>query len=457
MVSRFASMVIAVLALCLSFPAMADEYKTRFVSLAPGVPGLLHEPTDPRGKAGIGVLVMHTNADYLRPFPANPCEQLAQRGYRVLCANTSASKSGFWNDGDIDKLLLNVKAGVVYLRADSAVHKVVLFGHSGGGAMMAAYQNIAENGLKACQGPEKLIKCSSALADMPAADGLMLIDSVLGGPVTTLWSLDPAVIDETDAQQLAPELDMFNPANGFKPGGSMYSGAFKERFFAQQGERMNRLIATAQQRLAVIEAGKGRFKDDEPMVIAGANGAHNKLNTQDLTLQARTVNAWPLLHANGSVTKEVIHSVRVPRVIQTTTSLAGGGLTTTVRKFLNTWAIRTTKDYGYDATSIRGIDFTSSYANAIDSIAGINRPLLQVAMTGSHEFFASEFIRQYAKSTDKTLAYVEGAKHDFMPCTECAVAKGLPANQYGDTLKTLFDYIDTWLSTPERFIARNSP
>lgn len=418
---------------------------------------MLHEPRTPGAKAAIGVVVMHTNADYLRPFPANPCAQLAQRGYRVLCANTSASKSGFWNDGDIDKLLLNVKAGVVYLRAHQAVRKVVLFGHSGGGAMMAAYQNIAQNGVKACQGAEKLIKCVDALADMPAADGLMLIDSVLGGPVTALWSLDPAVVDENDAQKLAPELDMFNPANGFKPDGSTYSQAFKARFFAQQSARMNKLIATAQARLALIEAGKGRFKDDEPMIIAGMNGAHNKLNTQDLGLQARTMNPWPLLHADGSVTTEIIHTVRVPRVIQTTPSLAGGGLTTTVRKFLNTWAIRTTLDYGYDATSISGVDFTSSYANAIDSIAGITTPLLQVAMTGSHEFFASEFIRQHAKSADKTLAYVEGAKHDFMPCTECAVAAGMPANHYGDTLKTLFDYVDVWLSKPERFLVGSAP
>jgi hypothetical protein len=68
----------------------------------------------------------------------------------------------------------------------------------------------------------------------------------------------------------------------------------------------------------------------------------------------------------------------------------------------------TTQDYGYDATSIRGIDFTSNYANAIDSIAGVTKPLLQIGLTGSHEYFASEFIREHARSADMTLAYVEG-------------------------------------------------
>jgi hypothetical protein len=60
-------------------------------------------------------------------------------------------------------------------------------------------------------------------------------------------------------------------------------------------------------------------------------------------------------------------------------------------------------------------------------------------------------IRDHAKSADKTLAYVEGATHGFTPCTACAIAQGKPANYYGDTVKTLFDYIDKWLSKPGRF------
>jgi hypothetical protein len=451
--SLFSSAAAVLLSLAALAPATAQSYKTTFISLSPGQPGVLYEPLNPGPKAAIGIFAMHDNGDYLGNHPGDPCGQLATRGYRVLCANSTTSKSGFFSDDDIDKLLLNVKAGVTVLRANPAVHKLLIFGHSGGGAMMAVYQNIAENGVKACRGPEKLVQCPDSLANMPPADGVMLIDSVLGGPVSTLYSLDPALIDQDNAMQLDPNLDMFNPANGFNSKGSHYSAEFESRLFAAEGALMNKLIAKAQERLGLIEAGKGRFKDDEPFIIPSAYGVFNRLNAQDVNLQSSTRNAWPLLHPDGTVTTEVIHTVRTPRFEQSSTpSLAHGATTTTVRKFLSTWAIRTTTDYHYDANNLYGVDFSSNYSNEVTAIAGITKPLLQMGMTGSYEFFNSEIAREHAVSTDKTLVYLEGATHGFTPCKECAVAKGLPENYYGDTTKTLYDYIDTWLARPGRFL-----
>ena len=76
---------------------------------------------------------------------------------------------------------------------------------------MSSYQNIAENGLKACQGPEKILKCSDSLAGLPPADGLMLVDSNWGLAAMMLFSIDPAVVSEENAQALNPELDLYNP------------------------------------------------------------------------------------------------------------------------------------------------------------------------------------------------------------------------------------------------------
>ena len=454
------SLLISAIGACagsVSLAAQTQPYRTSFVWLGPGQPGVLYEPRALGPKAGIGVFAMHDNGDYLGSNPGNPCAPLATRGYRVLCANSTTAKDGFVSDDDTDKLMLNVKAGVSYLRNLKGIRKVVLFGHSGGGEMMAAYQNIAENGARVCQGPEKLIRCPNSLDGMPVPDGIMLIDAVLGAPVTTLISLDPAVVDEEGGKALNPDLDIYNPKNGFDPKGSTYSDEFKSTFFAKEGERMNALIAKALDRLAKIEAGTGRYTDDEPFIIPGAFGLQNKLNSEDVSLQAHTRNAWPLLHADGSVTTEVIRSVRVPRGASSPTpSLARGTTTTTVRRFLNTFAIRTTPGYGYDASTISGIDWKSSYADEIDSIEGIAKPLLQMGMTGSYEYFWSEIARDHAKSVDKTLAYVEGALHSFAPCTQCALAKGLPADHYGDTIKTLYDYVDKWLSKPGRFIAEGT-
>ena len=75
---------------------------------------------------------------------------------------------------------------------------------------MSAYQSIAENGLKACQGPEKLLKCPDKLKGLPAADGLILLDANYGMSGMTLLSLDPAVVDEATGKTVDANLDLFN-------------------------------------------------------------------------------------------------------------------------------------------------------------------------------------------------------------------------------------------------------
>jgi hypothetical protein len=161
--------------------------------------------------------------------------------------------------------------------------------------------------------------------------------------------------------------------------------------------------------------------------------------------------AWPLLHANGRVTNEFSYTVRKPKSEESPTPREGNALVTTVRGFLSTFAIRALPDYGIDAIGVYGVDFNSSYSTTYNNIGGISKPLLQMGLTGSYEYSFAEGARARAKSTDKTLAYVEGAVHGFVPCKECAVAHGQPADCSGDTIKTLYDYIDGWLSKPGRF------
>lgn len=432
------STVLPALLLCAAFaqPALADDYKTTPAWLMNGEPGVLYEPVNPGPKAQIAVFAMHPDGDYLRPGPTNTCMQLAMRGYRALCANAPTSKAGFMSDMNQDKLTLNVAAGVRFLRKQSGVRTVVIFGHSGGGAMMAAYQNISENGVKVCQGPEKLIKCPDTLADLPPADGVMLIDASMGMPGSNLLSIDPAIVED---------------GNGLRIDPALYSPQFQARFFAGQRDRMNRLIAKAQARLVAIRAGQGQFSNDEPFIAAGAIPRENKLDEQDIRLLSQTKAAWPLLHADGRVTNEIIHTVRVPKGVKSPSPLEGNALVTTVKGFLSTFSIRAQPDFGYDATGVHGVDFSSSYGATYNNIGGISKPLLQMGFTGSYEFSFAEGARERATAKDKTLAYVEGAVHGFAPCKECALAHGLPENGYGDTIKTLYDYIDGWLSKPGRF------
>jgi hypothetical protein len=446
--------LLLILSFCFVTHSGALTYKTTFVPLATGVPGLLLEPVTPGPMAEIGIVALHMRADYLTPSSSNPCPELAKRGYRALCANTSTSKSGFIADDDEDKMLLSIKLAVAYMRSYPGVKKVVLYGHSGGGALMSAYQNIAENGVKACQGQEKILKCPDTLVGLPPADGVVLIDSTFGEGGMSMFHLDPSITDEEKGKSINPDLDMYSPKNGFDPKGSTYSDAFKTRYFGNGRDRMNRLIAKAQERLAKINAGEGNFSDDEPFVIPGYSTPGNKLFTTDRSLWAHTRNPWPLLHPDGTVTTEIVYSVRVPRGTESpSTSLSHGAMTTSARRFLSTLAIRPTENFGYDASGIHGIDWNSEYENTVNGVEGVTVPLLQMGMTGSYEYFAAETIREHAKSADKTLAYVEGAVHTFTPCKECAVAKGLPENYYGDTVKRLFDYIGVWLAKPGRFLS----
>lgn len=442
--------LLVLLAVGLARPLMAQDpqVKTTFVHLGPGVPGVLYEPMSPGEKSQIGVLVMHSGGDFLNH---SACAGLSQRGYRVLCANNSASKSGFTDDESLDKILLDARLAVAWLKKYPGVRKVVILGHSGGGTLVSGYQDIAENGVRVCQGPEKIIKCPDSLAGLPPADGVLLIDSNFGLSETFLFSLDPAVVGEDGGRTLDPALDLFNPANGFNKAGSDYSDAFIHKFQSAQGKRNNRLLDTALERLRQIEAGKGRYTDDEPFVVPGGNfrGNNNRFFAQDPKLLSRTRKAWPLLRADGSTVTQIVHTVRVPgNSVSHTSSLDDGGLQTSILKFLGTYAIRVTADYGYDVDTVHGIDWTSSYSSVPGNIQGVSVPLLVMGMTGHWEFASAETIYEHAKSTDKTLVYVEGALHSYKTCKPCEITPG----QFGDTEKTTYDYVDRWLSQKGRFL-----
>lgn len=414
--------------------------KYEFHPIAGFVRSVLYEPVIPNEKSRIGILVMHSDADYMTH---DICE-MARFGYRVLCAKVC-------NPNQIlDQRILNVKAAVCFLREYPGIEKIVLWGHSGGATLLSAYQRIAENGVSCCQGPEKIHKCSDSLSGMPAADGIMLIDANWGNAVMTLLSIDPSVVSEDADKPLDRSLDLFCPDNGFTPAGSSYDRMFITRFQKAQGERSNRLIKAALNRLHCIENGESFFCDDEPLVIIGAAQGfmNNKLYPQDIRLLSHTKKAWPLIHADGSITEEIIHSVRKPANNESfTNSLYEGALITTVRNFLAEYAIYTTPEYSYNADSMNGIVWSSSYSTPVGNAEDIKAPTLIMGMTAGWEYIASESIYEHSGSNDKALAFVEGADHLYRSASECETWPG----QYGDTLHTLFDCIDRWLSAKGRF------
>lgn len=265
-----------------------------------------------------------------------------------------------------------------------------------------------------------------------------------------LFSVDPAIVTEGNGLLINQSLNLFNPANGFKATGSAYSDEFVKKFQKAAAARYTKLIATAQDRLSAIESGKGNYIDDEPFIVTGsAQGfMNNKLYAQDIRLMSHTRKAWPLIHADGSITTEIIRSLRKPaNDTSLTPSYYEGALATTVRGFLSTYAVRVTGDFAYTEDSVQGIDWTSNINCPPGNIKGVAVPLLVMGMTGNWEFLAAETIYENAKSSDKKLAFVEGATHLFTTATNLEKYPG----QFGDTLKTTYDYVDKWLCEKGRF------
>ena len=406
-----------------------------YVPLGSGTPGVLYQPVKPGPKSHIAVVVLH-GGDYLT-FPT--CFELSMRGYRVLCANPVPAGG--------DAALQSVKLAVNYARHYPGVDKVVLFGHSGGGVLMSTYQNIAENGVKICQDSDKLLKCPDSLAGLPPADGVILEDANWG--FMGLLSLDPAVVSYDTGMKIDPQYDLFNPANGFNPAGSDYSPEFIHKFQSQVARRYMELVNAAEDRLAAIQAGKGRWADDEPFPIAsgGSSVPSNKFFAQDVKLMSHTKNPFPLIHKDGSVTTEVVHTVRVPENPKSNTQfLNGAGSNGTVKSFLRS-AVRVSPDFSYDESSIHGVDYHSSYTNTVGNSEGIHVPILFIGNTGHWEYLVGESVYEHTASTDKSLAFMEGAFHSLNTCTPCEKVPG----QYGDTIKPLFDYMDQWLAKSGRF------
>ena len=418
-------------------------YTTTFVVI-PGVhAAVLYRPDPPGPRAEVAVLLMHPSSNYLAH---RTCTQLSTRGYTVLCANSvgvnTEDAEYLWDD-----LARSVGAAVAYLRGRPDVRKVALLGYSGGGMLMTYYQNVAENGPAVCSGPEKLYPCSGALAGLTPADGLMLMDSHPGWGFLHLTYLDPSIMDEANPTVRNTALDMFDPANGYlnDTDDPTYSPEFVRAFHTAQGQRNQLLLSRMQERLSVIESGRGFYPNDEPVLVYAGVA---RLFQADPRLLSRTQRPHTLLREAGPVREQIIRSVRVPQASAednrdgSAAPLRG----TTVRTYMSNQAIRTTPEYQITEDDILGIDWDSSNHSTVSNIRGVKVPLGITAMTGHYFLRTSEMIFDAAGSTDKEVVFIEGAVHGLTPCQPCAARhnNGVP---YGDTVKVLYDYWAEWLAS----------
>ncbi|HLH22720.1 MAG TPA: hypothetical protein VK066_09365 [Chloroflexota bacterium] len=393
--------------------------------------------------ASTAVFLIHETSDFIN---ATPCVQLVQRGFTALCAKSQFTQSA---EVDWNQIALDVSYGVSYLRSVPGVQHVVLVGWSGGGAIMAYYQNVAENGVATCQAPARLDPCDNSLAGLPRADGVVMLDAIPGLAFSNMSAWDASVNrpDGLTSHQ-NPSLYLFNPANGYNSNqnqSSSYSRNFIDRYTQAQAERESNLVIAALQARQDITSGHGDFTDDMPFPV-GHDAA--RIWQQDTSLLAHTKGQYPLItptSPNGAV--QAIDSVRVPAASvipsspEANNSWAGSGKNFTVNTFLSTSAIQA-PNYRLTADSIEGVDWNSSNTATVSNVRGISVPILMMSMTAHYWVVPTEMYYQAAtKSHDKTLAYVYGAIHTFTPCTVCPT----PLGPFGDTVAETFNYVASWL------------
>ncbi len=428
MTARGFSTLLTVLVCLVSAPIAAAQIPPTYVQFDPfTVKGALYRP-DPSRERNVAVLLIHRVNNYLGHLAA---WELASRGFLVLTMNSRFDN----NEASVvwEVIAQDVRTGVEYLRRQRGIRKVILFGHSGGAATLSFYQAVAEKGTAYCNSPERLTRCGDSLANLPKADGLILVDASLGNPIGLLRGLNPAVKVEGDPASIDPALDPFNPVNGYDPKGSTYSAEFQLKYAAAQSARLNRLIAAAIDQANRLGTA-GPFPDDNVFLIVRAAGAR----LAEPTEASATTAPRKHLKNNGSIVTEIVKSSRPPAAPgpDQNARFDGGARLLTLRSFLTGNAIRSTN-------SMTGIDGCSSNASTPCAVGQIGVPLLVAAMGGNTGLRDNEHLYEMAASRDKDFIVVEGSTHNIEPCADCETRKG----QFGNATKNFFDYVSRWIAS----------
>ena len=320
-----------------------------------------------------------------------------------------------------EQVLLDAAVGLAFLR-DRGFETVVTFGHSGGGPLYAFYIE------QASLAPADRVTTTPggrpvALdeADMPIPDAAIFLAPHPGQGALLLGCIDPSVADEADPLSVRPDLDPFDPANGFRPApeSSRYTPEFAAAYRAAQHDRVASIDAIARTHLSDAADARRRHRKsgdrwDRRTVIAPRVMT---VPRTDADLRCMDLSLDPSDRPYGSVFGRRPDLTNYGRV--------GFGRLTTPEAWLSTWS---------------GL---SSRADFARSAAGVRVPSLLLELTGDQACFPSQTATMFAALAveDRTLCRVPGT-HFGGP-----LAEGDPT---GIELAT--DRLLPWLD--ERFLRR---
>ena len=203
--------------------------------------GLYYSPKSRRPNTAF--IASHYNVDFSEHYLAS---YLASRGYGFLGWNTRfRGNEAFFL---LEHALIDIGAGVQWLREVADIERVVIIGNSGGGSLMAAFQSQAA---RPSIEPAYGLRLPPAVLSLPVCDAYISLNAHAGRPeVLTAW-MDPSVTDETDPLSVDSMLDMYNPNNG-----PPYSETFIQAYRSAQVARNHRITAWCFDELDRLQAAK---------------------------------------------------------------------------------------------------------------------------------------------------------------------------------------------------------